>query len=219
MGEKINLFKSSKSNYRIAADRDDFYKEQVKSHKKGNELISEEIEIIVVLLFNEYGDILIQKRSDKKHHNAGLLDKSIGGHIKYGDSVNYTVMVESVQELKVPSIVLNSEKEFKKTFDLLKDHLGDVAVVRHISTDSFILERIIDGEKINIGNRVHLFFGVYSGSIKAADREAKGVLEYSIDDLKDEMNKNPELFTSDLKFFIDKFYDEINKFIDMTKTK
>ena len=70
-------------------------------------------------MFNSYGEMIIQKRSFDKNHNPGLLDKSIGGHVQFGDTPDYTAMVETIQELQTPSIVLKNENDFVKTFHLL----------------------------------------------------------------------------------------------------
>ena len=47
-------------------------------------------------------------------------------------------------------------------------------------------------KKITIANNVFLFFGIYGGTMKPADREASGVLYYELDVLREEMKKMPE---------------------------
>ncbi len=83
-------------------DRKEFYRGQVEAFKKFGKP-TKAIAVVSIFLFNEHGELLVQKRSNEKAHNPGLLDKSIGGHIQIGDSPQYTVMVETVQELQVPS--------------------------------------------------------------------------------------------------------------------
>ena len=95
-------------------DRSAFYTEQVEEFKKKG-APSKAVEIVDVFLFNKSGEFLVQKRSSTKNHNPNLLDKTIGGHVQFGDKPYYTVMIESVQELQTPSIVLNTKEEFNKT--------------------------------------------------------------------------------------------------------
>lgn len=72
------------------------------------------IHVISVLLFEPDGGIILQKRSDDKRHNSSLIDKTLGGHIKFGDSDDYTTMVEAIQELLTPSVVLENQEDFQK---------------------------------------------------------------------------------------------------------
>jgi len=74
--------------------------------------------------------------------------------------------------------------------------------------------RIINGNRIDIVNKVNLYFGVYKGGVKAVDREAKGVLTYSISDLEKEIEKSPESYTNDLKVLLKTYKQEIKTFIE-----
>ena len=88
--------------------------------------------------------------------------------------------METIQELQVPSITLRTAEDFSKTYTLLKDYLTTVAVIRHINTQIIELQKDIKGRIIPILNKVHLYFGIYDGAVKTVDREAKGVLLYSL---------------------------------------
>jgi len=99
-----------------AYSRRQFYEEQF----SGNNKLA--VHVVDIILFDTNGDMILQKRSHTKAHNPGLLDKSIGGHIAFGDTPNYTVMVESIQELLTPSIAAGDHKEFTKIFNLLRDY-------------------------------------------------------------------------------------------------
>lgn len=58
-------------------ERSEFYSEEVSRSRNG--LTPERyIEVIHIFLFNEHGELIIQKRSKEKNHNPNLLDKSIG---------------------------------------------------------------------------------------------------------------------------------------------
>lgn len=216
MSEIINTYMLSNPYEVLPINRTDFYKEQIAEYKK-NGVPTRACEVINVFIFNSHGEVLIQKRSYNKNHNPGLLDKSIGGHVVFGDTADYTVMVETIQELQTPSIVLKNDIDFNKTFDLLGKYLETISVIRHGSTSLIVPKKIISGQEIVIANKVHIYFGVYDGRIRPVDREAKGILYYSFEELEDEMQKFPETFTDDLHFLVKEYRSDILSFIDKIK--
>ena len=156
MDEKVVVFELKTSGKGKPFSRKKFYDLQIERyHKNGKPLIA--VEIVNIFLFNEYGELLVQKRSRAKRHNPNLQDKSIGGHVKWGDTPDYTVMVETIQELKVPSIVLRTNSNFTKTYNLLRDYLDTVAIIKQIDTQILKLPKIIDNKKIVIGNKVNIY--------------------------------------------------------------
>ncbi|GEM_PF-6145398 len=90
-----------------------------------------------------------------------MLDKAIGGHIVHGDTPEYTVMVEMIQELQVPSIVLENHEDFEKTILLLSKYTNSIAIVEKIDVKLTNHGRIMNKERIILGNKVHIYFGVY----------------------------------------------------------
>jgi isopentenyl-diphosphate delta-isomerase len=211
MLEKIYAYSLDNKHIVKEMDRSEFYKKQIKSFKK-NGKVDEAIEIIQVFLFNTDGELLIQKRGKSKNHNPGLLDKSLGGHMKFGDTADYTVMVETVEELGTPSIVLRDPVDFEKTRLLLRNYRQNIAIIKLLNTDFFKLKKIINEEVIDIVNKAHVYVGVYDGYVKPEDKEASGVLWYNMDDLTEEMEKSPDLFTEDLKVYIDRFEKDLRDF-------
>jgi isopentenyldiphosphate isomerase len=212
MSEVITTYEMRDPEIAIPMDRDEYYGQIIKEVEKSGKA-TKAVEIVAVLLFNHEREIILQKRSPSKIHNPFLIDKAIGGHIRYGDSPIYTVMVETVQELKVPSIVLRTEEDFKKTFILLRTYLEDVAIIKELDRQFFELERIINGVKYTIPHKVHLYIGVYGGSTKPSDKEASGVLYYNLDILKKEIAASPGSFTRDLSFYLEKYSKEIDDFL------
>jgi len=212
MAEMIKTYLLNNPDVLVPMDREAFYAEQIKRHENG-EKPNRAVEIVNIFLFNEIGELFVQKRSMEKRHNPGLLDKSIGGHVSYGDQADYTVTVETVQELQVPSIVLRSDGDFLKTYQLLRDYLNTLAIVKHVSTADHTLIKRLDGKDIPILNRVHLYAGLYGGRVKTIDREAKGVLQYTLDDLEREMTSMPQMFTDDLSYYMEHFGDVFRAFV------
>jgi isopentenyldiphosphate isomerase len=210
--ETITTYLPDRPDVAIPMDRAEFYREQIQLHTSGQQP-NRAAGIVNIFIFDSQGELFVQKRSDHKAHNAGLLDKTIGGHIRFGDTNEYTVMVETVQELQVPSITLRTEEDFAKTHDLLKDYLSTVAIIRHIDTELIELNKNIKGQMVPILNKVHLYFGVYDGAVKTVDREAKGVLLYSLADLAKDIETSPALFTDDLHLLLKKYRSDIDKFL------
>jgi hypothetical protein len=165
-----------------------------------------------LLIDAESGDIIVQKRSVDKGHNAGLIDKTLGGHITYGDNPDYTVMVESVQELLTPSIVVDNDSDFDKVFKLLKPYIDTTAVILRKAVRPWRLKRQVGGQTREITNIVNLYFGVYGGKMRPADGEASGMLYYSLDQLEKEIAATPAAFTNDLIDLIREYRDEIVAF-------
>jgi len=218
MNELITTYNINNLDSATPQDRAEFYLEQVDNLHRGKKPTTA-VAIVNIMLFNDHGEIFIQKRSDNKAHNAGLLDKTIGGHITYGDTVDFTVMVETVQELQVPSITLRTEKDFSKTYNLLNNYRNTVAIIKHIDSELYLLNKKIKGEDIPILNKVHLYFGIYNGAIKTVDREAKGVLLYSLEDLEKEIDAFPMIFSDDLKVLVKRYRNQISNFIKLIQVK
>lgn len=210
--ETVTVFNLDAPEVAIPMTRREFYDDQITVFRKSG-TPSQAVAIVDILLFDVTGELFIQKRSDAKQHNPGLLDKSIGGHIQYGDAPNYTVMVETVQELKVPSIPLRTSEDFAKTYRLLRNYLETVAVLKHIATFTENFTKVFQSEKIMIANKKHLYFGVYNGAIRTIDREAKGVLLYPLKDLAKEMKEYPERFTDDMHYYLKHYQKQMEDFV------
>lgn len=212
MPEIITTYKLDDLEQVVPMDRDEFYNEQVEVYKKTGKP-TRAVAIVQVFLFSPDHDLILQKRSSRKNHNAGLLDKSMGGHIRFGNSPNYTVMVETLEELNVPSIVINDLDEFKKTYKLLSNYVSTSAIVQFIDSHTVNSEKTIGKEKILIGNKYYFYLGVYNGAMKPADREAAGLIFTPYDQLKDEIETAPDFYTADVKFFLNKYQKKIEEFL------
>jgi isopentenyl-diphosphate delta-isomerase type 1 len=65
-------------------------------HKSG--LLHREIHIWI---FNDKGEILLQRRSETKDTYPGLLDVSVGGHVEIGDDYEKTAIRELAEEVGI----------------------------------------------------------------------------------------------------------------------
>lgn len=216
MAEIVTTYALDKLSFPEPMDRDQFYHEQIAAFKNTGKP-TRAVGIINVFLFNTEGELLVQQRSNHKKHNPGLLDKSIGGHMLFGDSPDYTVMVETVQELQVPSIVLKSNEEFIKTLKLLNHYLTTVALMKQVISGIHVIDKIFEGERVPIANQVYVYLGVYDGRTRAADKEAKGILHYTLDDIQHEMQTNPNKFTPDMHVLLKILQPTIADFMSIIK--
>jgi hypothetical protein len=213
MSELITTYQLSGPDQPMPMARDDFYSEQIKEFKE-NGKPTKSVEIAQILLFTPDLEVILQKRSINKNHNAGLMDKSIGGHVTWGDTPNFTVMSETLQELAVPAIVLDSREKFDRTIRLLHQFVNNTALIQFLDSQTTTLQKkFSNGELIGIANKYYFYLGVYGGSIKPQDKEASGILYYQYPTLLEEINKYPELFTDDLKYFLTKYSLEIDEFM------
>lgn len=212
MSETVITYLLSDPETAIPMDRDEFYAEQIDSFERLGRP-TRAVDILDVFIFNRSGELLMQKRSYEKAHNAGLFDKSVGGHIRYGDTPDFSVMVETVQELQTPSIVLRNDFDFEKTIKVLGDYTSTVAIIKYIKTKIFHLDKIIHGKTVTIANRVHLYIGIYDGSTRLVDREAKGILFYTLPELEKEMENFSKAFTTDMHVFFAELRPEMENFL------
>jgi hypothetical protein len=213
MSEIITTYLLSNPDNAMPMDREDFYREQIVAFKT-NGKPTRAVEIVQILLFTPDKEIILQKRSINKAHNPGLIDKTIGGHMSFGDKPNFTVMAETLQELQVPSIVLDSDDEFKKTYHLLNKFISNSSLIQFVDSRIMNVQKnfLIGGSAI-IASKFNFYLGVYGGPVRPADKEASGILFYKYDNLLEEIVQTPQMFTGDLKFFLNKYDNKINDFL------
>ena len=74
-----------------------------------------------------------------------------------------------------------------------------------------------NNEPVKVPKKYHLYFWVYGGSTRTIDREAKWILRYAMSELDFEMEKYPEMFTDDFRYFLNKYRNDMNSFIEDIK--
>lgn len=213
MSEIVTTYLLSDLDQPMPMGRQEFYEEQIRIFKTTGKP-TRAIEIVQILLFTPDKDIILQKRSKHKNHNPSKIDKTVGGHMLFGDTPTYTVMAETLQEMQVASFVLNSEDDFSRTYKLLRKYIGSSAIIQYIDSHTYTSEKIINKETVKIANKYHFYLGVYNGTIRPADKEASGILFYDYATLQEEIAETPGIFTADLKFFLDKYKPKIENFLN-----
>lgn len=49
------------------------------------------------------------------------------------------------------------------------------------------------------------YLGYYDGAIRFVDGESSGIKVFSLEDLKEALEKQPEIFTEDIKYMVEKY--------------
>jgi len=200
--EKLEIYDLNSELIEIKG-RKEFYSE-IKNEFKETGKITKKVKSIKLILINSSGRIYLQKRSKIKAENSGKYDKTVGGHISAGDSFDMTVIRECAEELGFPAAVLAPE-EFEKAIKVTD--LNIIGIFKKIEyLPNFMSERISnDGTSILQPLMNSMYFGYYDGPIKFVDGESSGIEVFSLDELKEEMKNNPDKFTEDIKFIIEKY--------------
>ena len=206
MSEKIHYYNLEDELLGIV-DRKQYYKEIEDEYlKKGS--ISTKIRTIKAFLMTSDGRLYIQKRNKNKNENAGLYDKTVGGHMTaHSSDSEIFVVKEFVEELNIPVYVLNSLSNFSffntvylKTLALFKNE-------EHIS--NFISTRVItNGHIIKQPQIVDFYIGYYDGTFKFNDNEASCVELIEKENLKKNIENYPDQYTNDLKELLNR-YDQL----------
>ena len=157
-----------------------------------------------LFLMNSKGRIILQRRSKWKGDNAGLWDKTIGGHVQAGEDFDLTLLKECAQELGIPATIVK-EEEFQRAAETTNLHI--LAIVKKLGmVDNFQSKRLgPDGKTWVEPNISAFYFGYYDGPILFIDAESCGLQVFTIDELKEEMGKNPGAFTEDVKYMMQKW--------------
>lgn len=137
--------------------------EKIEAHKKG--MLHRAFSI---LLFNDKGEILLQKRASHKYHSAGLWTNICCSHPMPGEKMEDATKRKLLQEMGI-------ETPLKYAFKFI--YKADVG--------HDLIEHECD----------HVFIGKFSGQPTLNPLEAEAWRTISLDDLKKEITRNPHLFT------------------------
>lgn len=183
--------------------RGSFYKDVQEEFEKTGK-ITRQLKTIRLILLNSKGRIYLQKRSIDKSENPGLYDKTVGGHVSLGNSFNLTVVKECAEELGFPASVL-TESDFNDAIRYVD--LKVVGVFRNVDNlNQFMsIRKSKKGPDFQMPYITAIYVGYYDGAIRFVDGESSGIEVFSIDELESEINENPDKFTDDLKFMVNKY--------------
>mgnify|MGYP001594992700 CR=1 FL=1 len=130
--------------------------------------------ISAVFIFNDEGQLLLQKRAAKKL-GGGLLDHSACGHLKTGESYEDGAKKELNEELGIDVPI----KLFSKNIPLEKSTRYKGRVIHH---------------------KLALFTGHHNGPFKIQEEELESVEFLDLETIKKMILENPENFAGGFKY-------------------
>ncbi|PSN82358.1 isopentenyl-diphosphate delta-isomerase [Candidatus Marsarchaeota G2 archaeon ECH_B_SAG-F08] len=131
-----------------------------------------------VFIFNSRGETLLQKRAQDKYHSGGLWTNACDGHPRPGEGV------------------------IQAALRRLKDELGFECELKEVG-------QMIYKEPVSNGMTEHEFLhvlvGLYDGEVKPDPNEAAEVKWISLEELRKEVNKNPENYAVWTRLVLQRF--------------
>ncbi len=202
MTERIEVFNLKGKSLGVE-DRRSFYA-NIKREFSTKGAISKKIKTVRLILMNSSGRVYLQKRSKLKEDNAGLYDKTIGGHVLLGETFDIAAIRECAEELGFPAAII-SEREFR--FAINRVNVATIGLFRRMEVlNHFESIRILkDGSSIIQPLITAVYIGYYDGAIRFSDGESSGIEVFSLSELRREIRERPEKFTEDLKFMVSKY--------------
>ena len=136
-----------------------------------------------VFIFNDKNELMLQQRALNKYHSPGLWTNTCCSHQREGES-NIEAGKRRLQE------------EMGFTTDLR----DTISFIYKAPFDNGLTEHEFD----------HILLGHYNEEPKLNKEEAHAYKWVSLDEVKKDINTNPEIYTAWFKIIFDKFYDYIN---------
>ena len=135
-----------------------------------------------VFLFNEKGEMLLQKRASCKYHSPNQWTNAVCSHPRMNETYEEAAKRRMQEELGI-------DVEIEKKFHFLyKAEVGDQ-----------LWEHELD----------HVFTGSYEGEFKLNPEEVAEVRYISMEDLETEMKANPEHFTEWFKIILKEYKEHL----------
>ena len=163
------------------------------------------------MLVGKNGEIYVQIRAEDKAENPGMYDKLVGGHIPAGDSPIGAAYHEFIEEMAIP-IGLYRDSIWENILRNIPEVTQHQAIcLEPILESNFVSHRVRrNGESFDEICDQYFVTGYYTGSFKFIDQEAAGVYQFpSRESLKSEIDEHPDKFTTDLKYMVKKFWNEL----------
>lgn len=135
-----------------------------------------------VLIYNKYGQLLLQKRSNAKYHSASLWSNSCCGH-----PLNFESIIEAAKR--------RLYEELGFTCDLIK--------VTEVSYNLPIENGMYENEY------THIFAGQYDGDIIPNPLEASEVEWIGLESLKQKLEDSPQNYSKWFQLYMEEYYQEV----------
>lgn len=88
------------------------------------------VSVIDIMIFNNRGELLLQKRSRRKAKNPGRFHTSVGGHVNAGEVSRFTLIHECIEELGFPCYLVPEEMPFGDAWAKLWAYSDKLVIVQ-----------------------------------------------------------------------------------------
>lgn len=203
MSEIIVFYDKSNPETPIHVDRKD----------KKNPIYAEKfLHVIDVILFNSYGEVLLQKRARHKSW-AWLLHTSIWWHVNMWEDPEFTVIHECLEEIWVPAILATADK-FQMYYNRLSASTDRCALLSHVRYyfDDIPFENPITWTTYRAYDRRYLCYWIYDWPLQSVDRDAWWFIYMSLDEILQTIKDKNPILTPPLMHMITNNIDTLIEF-------
>lgn len=134
-----------------------------------------------ILVFNQNGEVLLQRRNLEKYHSPGLWSNTCCSHQRVGETLEEAANRRLMEEL-------GFQTDLKEMFSF----------TYKVKFDNDLTEYEID----------HVFLGHYDGNVIINEEEVDRIEWVSIEHLRHDMKANPDKYTYWFKILMDR--EELN---------
>lgn len=136
-----------------------------------------------VFLFNEKGELLLQKRAAEKYHSPNQWTNAVCSHPRINETYMEAAQRRLLEELGIEKVTLTPKFHF-----IYKADVG-----------GNLWEHELD----------HVFTGVYNGAFSLNKEEVSEIKYMTMEQLDQEMHSNPENFTEWFKIILREYKDRL----------
>jgi len=212
--ELLELYDMQEDLIRVDT-RENIYRE-IEAEYQETGKITKQVRTVRAIIMNTRGRILLQKRSEDKKYNAGLYDKTLGGHCNHRQQSNLALVTELAEELEAPGFVCENADFL---YNLKHINLKVIGMFKNLSYQprwmSFRKGNASRGVKdIEQPFMSHFYFGVYDGRFTWADDEVRGMDSFTLEELTANIRDRPEIFTRDLHVMMPMYQPHIEAVLE-----
>ena len=121
-----------------------------------------------IFVFNDKGEMLLQKRANKKYHSGGLWTNACCSHPQPGEETLAAAQIRLQEEM-------GFNAELKKAFDF----------IYKAAFDNSLTEHEFD----------HVFIGIYNGTIVPNAEEVSDYCFKSVEEIRNSIQSHPQKYT------------------------
>lgn len=145
--------------------------EKMEAHRKG--ILHRAFSVLV---FNSRGEMLLQKRSSKKYHSAGLWTNTCCSHPKPNEALNEAAHLRLIYEMGI-----DVQPEFAFKF------------IYRAALDQNLIEHELD----------HVLLATFDGIPMINEEEVDDWKYMSLSSIRDDMQQNPQDYTAWFRIIVD----------------